>query len=172
MSEIIYEDFSNLDTVFIEETYFWRSSMVYKFLCVHKYETKIHFNEVLFIQCMKDALADLNRVKEFHGMKNFDPNKIYSYVSAWFLRRKPLQLSLEAGEEYRYVNEFFVLTLFFNALKIDGNSSKTNSDESKSYFNRIFYHLKYRMVNPQILELLLNGICLGNVIEFNQSKIE
>lgn len=44
-----------------------------------------------------DYFVDIIRMKEFHGIKHANLNKIYAYSSYWFVRRQPIQLIGERG---------------------------------------------------------------------------
>lgn len=120
---------------------------------------KTKLNTPVFEHYLIDVFADLARLSDFHNCENPNYEKTMSYCASWWIRRKPLGLLVE-DEDLIYVNEEFAFYLVLHAIDIENRivNNKTKIDES---LKKLIYHLKYRYVNPQTLELYMQGISLG-----------
>ncbi len=111
-----------------------------------------------------DYFADIDRLKEFHGIEHANKNKITAYTVYWWLRRRPLQVivdkentieNAEENEKFVYINEEFAASLIMKDIfNIDKEVIK-NSKICKKYIEHIFYYMKYRMIDAQAIEWLL-----------------
>ena len=46
-----------------------------------------------------DYFADIQRLKDFHGIELANKNKIVAYEAHWILRRKPIQIVKERSND-------------------------------------------------------------------------
>jgi len=122
-------------------------------------ESKIVLNTSIFEHYLIDVFADLARLSDFHDCDKPNYEKSMSYCASWWVRRKPLALT-EEDESLIYVNEEFAFFLILHALDLE-NKKINDEDSVREVLEKLFYHLKYRYVNPQTLELFLHGISLG-----------
>lgn len=141
-------------------------SLAEKFYDENDLEGKVYFNDVIFENCLIDILIDIARLKHFHDIDLVNYIKLISYTASWIIKRKPFQVLEGASEEYIYINEKFALSLLLQAVGFfDANMRIKEGKEEKLTKNvsLMFYHLKYRNINPQTLELLLVGIDNGKL---------
>ena len=111
-----------------------------------------------------DYFADIDRLKEFHNIPHANKNKITAYTVYWWLRRRPLQVTVDPqncidnareNERLVYVNEEFATSLIIKDIfDIDKKEIVENKLYAK-YIEHIFYYLKYRVVDAQAIEWLL-----------------
>lgn len=111
---------------------------------------------------MRDALldyaADIERLKDFHGIERTNPFKVAAYTTYWLLRRKPIQIVTDPddGQEIRDLNEWFAVSIFIS-MAYDTRHPNIQAAEEKSDFNTflrsLHYGMVYRILNPQALEL-------------------
>ena len=123
--------------------------------------------------CLIDILYDLKRLKEFHNVENVSYERIVAYSAGWIVRRQPFQrLNMSdvkrTQERYLYLNEKFAMTLMVEMLATkDGKvkAIKGKKAEVERLLNRLLYHLRFRNVEPRVLELLMCGMKLGLAVE-------
>ena len=119
----------------------------------------LRVSSALMEQLILDCFADIKRLKEFHEIINAQKIKMDAYLCHWILKRKPIQIIKDNNEVdiRRFAaNEQFVCTLLIMSC-IDEISNLESVDMNKlnTFQNHLLYHLKYRTVNPQILELMI-----------------
>ena len=101
-----------------------------------------------------DYYADIVRLKDFHNIEYTNFEKIIAYTAYWLHRRKPIQLiSNRPNDLYTYINEMFIASFV-----TDGISNLINSNFSSAKIRDfLFYHLKYRLVDAQNLEMMITS---------------
>ncbi len=118
-----------------------------------------------------DYFADMIRMKEFHGIGHANLNKIYAYSSYWFMRRQPIQLISDVGNDTDlYINELFIVNNLI--AKMQRHCSHKEILQKQSLLemaNLWFYNLKYRIFTAQSLEM---AICSFFVANGNRSSIK
>lgn len=116
-----------------------------------------------------DYFADISRLKEFANISHSNKNKITAYMSYWWLRRKPLQVIVDAAddEELAYVNEKFIAVLLTKDFMFENMNRLLSNERCATCLQHIYYHLKYRIYTAQTLELMLmaadTGIEIGKM---------
>ena len=133
------------------------------------YDKCVACNERIMLNVLLDYLADIFRLKEFHGIENTRTEKIFAYTAAWIVKRKPLQFIHDTDEEKDiFVNERFAVFLIFNECLLCGEKcfvSQENKKKLDEYINSLLYYLKYRECNPQVLELAIESFKMGTLVE-------
>ena len=62
-----------------------------KFIGEAGYEEDVECNERIMLSVMLDYYSDIERLKQFHQIEHVRTEKIFAYLIAWIVRRKPLQ---------------------------------------------------------------------------------
>ncbi len=134
-----------------------------EFIKIKNIEGKVTLNKSIFQYYLLDVFADLSRLSEFHDCDKPNFEKSMSYCASWWVRRKPLVLE-DDYEDLIYINEEFAFYLVLHAIDL---VNKTTKEEKKivDCLEKLIYYLKYRYVNPQTLELFMQGISLGLNLE-------
>jgi hypothetical protein len=146
----------------IETRYKTLLSALETFIERMKYTDSVLVNETLLMYSLLDYFTDISRVKSFHRIEHINEIKIIAYETYWFLKRKPLQIKSN-HKEYAFVNEQFALSHIVSFLTEDKDSGVDLMDSSDLNFfvNTLFYFLKYRLYDAQILELFLLSFKAG-----------
>jgi len=128
------------------------------------YSEYVFVNKMTLAYAMCDCLSDILRLKKFHNIDRENEIKTTSYEVFWLLKRKPLQIKSER-KELVYVNEQFVLSRIVHHLSNNEEETLiTLGDKRLEFFmNTLFYHLKYRALEPRMLEMF--------ILSFNAGKI-
>ena len=113
---------------------------------------------------------DVKRIKPYHAIKeDINDVKIHSYLSYWFLRKKPLQVLTDFDESER-INERFVAFILTDFLLRDW-ANVILSGEARNQFNEfiqtLYYTFSYRDYSAQDIELVLLGFLAGVAIGQN-----
>jgi hypothetical protein len=103
-----------------------------------------------------DYFADIQRLKDFHGISNANKIKIVAYTSYWLCRRKPIQFTVPVEGADVFINEAFVVSYIADELY-----AFTKWGLSEKIKKNLFYHLKYRHLDPQAFELLIAAYLEG-----------
>lgn len=139
-----------------------------EYIRVRGLEDKLFIQEGILQQMVMDYFVDIYRLKEFHKLDKANITKILSYEAYWILRRKPIQVA-PGQTEYRlvYANEGFVTTFLVHEFLIPGESEPMTKEEEEQFFSllrQLNYHLKYRNLDKQDLELLLLAYQTGKMM--------
>jgi hypothetical protein len=144
-----------------------RASSLYQkmneFINKYDFPKPISISRNLFAHVIVDYFADLARMIKFQGMKDFvNREKHVAYTAYWVCRRKPIQFTSANIEfdERIYVNEAFVATYIREELQ-NMNSGKKMS---KEFYNHLYYHLKYRLLDARAVELMIIAFKSGKSI--------
>ena len=133
------------------------------------YEKDVQCNERIMLSVVLDYYADIERLKEFHKIKNVRTEKIFAYLIAWILRRKPLQfIHYTEIEKDIYVNERFAVYILINErMPFDSGKYVAPKDENKldAYIDLLLYYFKYRECNPQAIELAIESFKMGMLVK-------
>jgi len=139
-----------------------------KFIQEMGYGSNVVCNGGVLMLAVLDYFADILRLKEFHDIKLVNEVKILAYETVSLLRRKPLQIKNGENGEYAFCNEQFVFTQIFLWFDKDEDEGKNKgslctflNDDMKFFHTSVLYHLKYRVLDPQALELILLSFVAG-----------
>ena len=129
-------------------------------------------NKELLWKTVLDYFADIARIKEFHGHKHVQIEKIISYETYWLLRNHPIQIDKpdDIDKKFIHINEyifsfFFMKKLskrlndkFASSIQIDDLIVKFEEHElSDEFRKKLYYTFKYRPYTQQSLLLLIEG---------------
>lgn len=124
--------------------------------------------ENILHQVVMDYFADVYRLKEFHQIENINMTKIVAYEVYWILRRKPIQLQGQfVDAKMVFANEGFATTFIAHEYLVPEETdplSPDKEDEFLKYLHHIYYHLKYRCIDKQCLEIMLYSFEIGKYI--------
>lgn len=133
------------------------------------YAKHVECNERIMLNVLLDYFMDIFRLKDFHNIEKARTEKIFSYMVAWIVRRKPLQyIHYTDDEKDIFVNERFGVYLLLNECLLCGEkrfTSKENKEKLDEYIELLLYYLKYRECNPQVLELAVESFKMGTLVE-------
>lgn len=139
-----------------------------KFLSEAKYPDSIICNERILYHVLLDYYSDIARLKEFHKIKHTKSDKVIAYIIYWILRRKPIQLTEFSDSEYDiFVNERYACNLLLAECLLENDAGITNNsvlEQLDKYIDLLLYYFKYRALNPQVIELLIESFKMGNGI--------
>ena len=131
-------------------------------------ESKLHIDEESFQMVIIDYFTDIVRLKDFQDIERANVNKIYGYELYWFLRRHPIQLLDDIPDNFD-INEKVALGVFLPRILTEAGIPYNKSTEIPEFFERLkvfidllFYHLKYRTLTQQSLELMIEAFLCGS----------
>lgn len=170
--ESIYSNYDELLEEFSEDVIRNRYAFLYKeaneFLKSMELSESVRVNEVLLMHTVLDYFSDVSRLKKFHHIHHINEVKVVAYESFWLLRRKPLQVMKEGEEDdfLSFVNEKFVFSRIAAFLVEDSMEQVLKKADKKAFLNyldTLYYFLKYRQYDPQMLELMILGFKAGEI---------
>lgn len=131
---------------------------------------KIVVNDFILMHSLLCYYSDVKRLMDFHHVENVNDYKIIAYESFWLIQRKPIQITIN-DEELIYINEKFVVSFILDFLttkcKLDLEQISKHSKKQKhldAFLASLFYHLKYRTLTAQMLEMFLYSFRAGSVL--------
>lgn len=141
------------------------------FLSEAKYDESVNCNERILYHALLDYYSDIARLKDFHEIKHTKTDKKMAYLVYWIQRRKPIQFGEYLSKEKDiFVNERFCCYLLINECLLQSSDAAINiklDEEKMSMFDRyidmVYYYLKYRQVDPQVLELVIETFKAGRL---------
>ena len=130
---------------------------------------KIQISESLLSHAVLDYFTDISRLKHFHQAKHINSLKVISYETYWLLRRKPIQILVEdeTSDAMAFLNEKFVFSRIAKYLMGDGKRVILSPETKKGFLNyldSLFYYLKYRNYDAEMLEMMLMGFKAGVLV--------
>ena len=141
------------------------------FLNENGYSSVARADELLLSNAVIDYFYDIKRLKDFQKIERVNSIKKTAYTSYWLLRRRPLQIFGDIGQEDRdlaTLNERFVLQYISNYLSVRERSShlflRTN-DGLKSFSGMLLYFLVYRAHDAHSLEMIIAAFLAGQIYE-------
>lgn len=122
-------------------------------------EGKLIIQEGILQQMVMDYFADIYRLKEFHKIDKADIKKILAYEAYWILRRKPIQIAPGITDSRLvFANEGFVTVFLAHELLYPEEAEPLSPEEEENFLEflrHLNYHLKYRSIDKQSLEVVL-----------------
>ena len=145
--------------------------LINKFLKEAEYPAdSVLCNERILYHVLLDYYSDIARLKEFHEIKHTKSDKVVAYLIFWILRRKPIQLKQYSSEEKDiFVNERFACAYLLTECLLESQNAQMTddiTDKLDKYIEFILYYFKYRQVNPQVIELVIESFKMG--LEFGK----
>lgn len=170
--ESIYSNYEDLLVEFTEDVIRSRYAFLHKecmeFLNSMNLSGSVRVDEVLLLHSVLDYFSDVSRLKKFHQINHINEIKVIAYESFWLLRRKPLQVVKEDQDSdfLSFVNEKFVFSRIA-AFLVEGRMDQALKEEDKkaflNYLDTLYYFLKYRQYDAQMLELMILGFKAGEI---------
>lgn len=108
-------------------------------------------NEGILLNCVESCLYDMERMRNFHGIRFEDDHKQAAFVVYWLNKLRPLQIKPPNIERRSLLlsNEHFALCAGLRFLKIDA------SEISNNLWRNFLYTLHYRTAEPMVLATLM-----------------
>ena len=145
------------------------------FLDEGKYDKTIVCNERILYHVLLDYYVDISRLKEFHEIKHTKTDKKIAYLIYWLDRRKPIQITQFLSDEKDiFVNERFCCFLLLNECLISESehiNTKLNDENMKvfeKYIDMLLYYFKYRHLDAQMLELVIESFKAGRLFPITE----
>jgi len=153
-----------------------------EFLAENKLSSAAYVNKLLLANVILDFYYDIKRIKEFHGIKKVNSQKIIAYTAYWLLYRKPIQIinpkpdNLQIDiKELATLNERFVLQFILDHLsESDRGGHILDRSENKGLENfsaMMLYYLQYRFRDAQSLEMIIVSFFAGQIYERTDKDI-
>ena len=102
-------------------------------------------------------------MKEFHGIEHANLNKVYAYSCYWFVRRQPIQLTDDVGDDDLYINELFAVNNLIAKLRRHSSNVDIINKESLLDLGRLWlYNFKFRVFTAQTLESAICSFFVAN----------
>lgn len=170
--ESVYSSYEELMEEFSEDVIRSRYAFLYKecieFLHSLGLAEAVQVDEVLLMHAVLDYFSDVSRLKKFHHINHINEIKVIAYESFWLLRRKPLQVikAQESSDSLAFVNEKFVFSRIAAFLVEDRMGQVLREADKKAFLNyldTLYYYLKYRQYDAQMLELMILGYKAGEI---------
>lgn len=170
--ESVYSNYEELLGEFTEAVIRNRYAFLYKeceeFLQSLQLKSEVRVDEVLLMHAVLDYFSDVSRLKKFHHINHINEIKVAAYESFWLLRRKPLQVMCGHADNdlLAFVNEKFVfsrIAAFLVEDKMDHVLKKSDKKSFLNYLDTLYYFLKYRQYDAQMLELMILGFKAGEI---------
>lgn len=129
-------------------------------------ETQVKLNKYSLNSMLVDYFLDVGRLKEFHHIDHINSIKIVSYISYWFLKRKPIQV-LSDDDNLLYINEKFITLYILDFLMSEtgGNILDRQEKGITAFREQLYYFLKFRHVDAQSLEMILTSFFAGQIYQ-------
>lgn len=147
------------------------NSILEEYIKQNKYESRVAVSQNIVEHIVIDYFVDIDRLKEFQEIEFVNEIKIYSYLSYWMLRRKPLQIiALDEQDDLVFVNEECVADFLCSFLFTQPDNvpfiaeQKPQIDE---FTKTLRYHLVYRGYSAQNIELMLLAFKAGRGYQYS-----
>lgn len=137
------------------------------------YSSKEVFINRYSLSCMLvDYFIDVGRLKDFHQIKHINSIKIVSYISYWFLRRKPIQV-VGNLDNLLYINEKFVSLYILDFLMCEncGNILDRKEKGIEVFVEQLYYYLKFRQIDQQSIEMMLISFFAGQIYQSTEKDL-
>lgn len=128
--------------------------------------TQVQLNRYSLHLMLMDYFIDIGRLKEFHHIEHVNSIKIVSYISYWFLKRKPIQV-LSNDDELLYINEKFITLYILDFLMNESRGNILDREELGlvNFRKQLYYCLCYRHFDAQALEMILIAFFGGQIYQ-------
>lgn len=150
----------------IADRYKYLYDKMTEYIRIRGLEEKLIIHEGILQQAVMDYFVDIYRMKEFHKVDRAGMSKILAYEAYWILRRKPIQLCVDAMDDRLvFANEGFVTTLLAHDFFITMSGEKISQEQEErmiAFLRHLNYHLKYRTLDKQNLEIMLMAYRTGS----------
>lgn len=142
----------------------WLKELISSFIEQNDLTNYVCVSDSILFHVIIDYFADVQRLKKFQHIKTTNHIKVFSYISYWVLRHKPIQIRSEIDENNVFINEKFVSELIRSFLFDNPDNVsilKQDEDSINNFLDTMLYFFKYRHVTPQFIELMLISFNAG-----------
>lgn len=144
------------------------ASEMKEFLKTCELTDSVYIHEMLLTHAVMDYFSDIQRLKDYQKIEHINEVKIKAYETFWLLKRKPLQLTKQLeSDKWLYVNEKFLLVRLTNFMLLDNMNVPMIQERKVAFTNfldTLYYYLKFRRTDAQVLELMLLAFQAGRLI--------
>lgn len=164
-ADSLLQDFVKDNDKFIERFVALYEDMS-NFIDVAGLNEKVKINKLSLGYALVDYFEDVRRLKVFHNIEHVNSEKIVAYTSYWLLQRKPLQVLVE-DKDVVFINERFILAYISDFISRKEKNSVLIRPERgmESFVETLFYFLKYRVVNANMIELAIISFFAGQIYQ-------
>lgn len=143
------------------------------FIQRNKWENKVTICSAALNQFVIDYFTDIYRLKKFHKIDLANYIKITAYTAYWLVRRKPLQVIEDDPEsvELAFCNENFTLSYILRFLQKPSSNCPTNNEKYRDFVKTLSYSLRYRVLTPQMIELMISGYLAGRAYQMANPEL-
>ena len=177
--EALYLSYEEIIREFTDQEIASRYANIYQemknFCSAYSLDDKLSIDEVALTHAILDYYTDISRLKKLHNIKNVNEIKVSAYENFWLLRRHPIQIISNPDNEEKIVfaNEKFVfsrISQFLMREHINDDISSEYRQSVISFFDMLYYYLKYRSCSAQMLEMFLISFQAGEIVGKNCAK--
>ncbi|MFG6334911.1 MAG: hypothetical protein K1W20_05490 [Lachnospiraceae bacterium] len=147
------------------------NKILQQYILQNQYESRVSVCQNIVEHIVIDYFVDIDRLKEFQEIELVNEIKIYSYLSYWILRHKPLQIiACDGQDDLVFVNEECVADFLCSFLFTKPDNipfiaeQKPQIDE---FVKTLRYHLAYRSYSAQNIELMLLAFNAGRGYQYS-----
>lgn len=152
----------------VEDRYKYLYDKMQEYINEREQQDILGIREDILHQAVMDYFADVYRLKEFHKIEHINITKIVAYEVYWLLRRKPIQINAShVDSKGVFANEGFLTTFIAHECLVPEEAEPMSREQEEAfmkYLKHINYHLKYRNVDKQNLEIMLYSFETGKFI--------
>ena len=174
MSETYEELFEKIGKNNFQSRFKELLNAIQTFLTTAEYPDYVYCNEDILNQVLLDYYSDIARLKEFHKIKHTKTDKVMAYTLYWFLKRKPIQIDMQSDDNRDvYVNERCACSMLFSECLLEDPNLVVSGDtleKYNDYIDLILYYFKYRELNPQVIELMIESFKTGWLLGSGNGK--
>lgn len=154
----------------IIDRYSWLYSMIDDYIKQNNLTECVAVSEDILNHVVVDYFVDIYRLKPFQEIDLVHDSKIYSYMSFWLLRHKPIQIKISENEENVFINERFVADflesyLFNNPASI--GILKESQEAVDNFRKTMLYYFKYRDYSAKGIEMLILAFSAGRGYQYS-----
>lgn len=154
----------------ISDRFNWLYTMMTEYLKSNDYLEYIDISKSVLNHVIIDYFVDIHRLKDFQEIDITNQIKIYSYLSFWILRHKPLQIKKNDNEQEQFVfiNEKFTTEFLRNFIFTDSSKVVILSDDKNSiddFLDTMLYYFKYRDFSAKSIEMILLAFKAGGAFQ-------
>ena len=140
------------------------------------YADRVIISSDILDHVVVDYFVDIDRMKGFQEIELTNEIKIYSYLSFWILRHKPLQIICPEGEpDLAFVNEEVVSDFLRSKLFSEPDSVPILPEKKASiddFTITMIYFFKYRDFSAKNIELMMLAFQAGRAYQRSVDYIE
>lgn len=155
----------------IESRYAFVYDFLSDYIIQNEYQEKLIISVDILDHVIVDYFVDIDRLKGFQEIERVNQIKIFSYLSFWILRHKPLQVICEKNaSELSFVNEKMVTAFLRSYLFASPDSIPILSDNQVTidiFIKSMEYYFEYRDYSAKSIEIMLLAFEAGRGYQYS-----